>query len=116
MYTLANCLISIFRGEVTDEGGDLAPANIPFATGVLASIREPRMSVFKSSAEVQGNTTQTPRVIRSLTGRVGSNVDIRRRDRVLLEETGERYLVVNVTTPHHFGRKPDKVLDLKLVE
>lgn len=115
MYAIANCRISIFRGTVPDEGGDEKPANIPVLTGVLASIEEPRTSVFSSSAIVQPQTGPTPRQILSLIGKVGSNVDIRVRDRVLLEETGERYVVMNVTAPHHYGRKPDKVLNLKQV-
>lgn len=115
MYAIANCRISIFRGNTVDEGGDETPANIPTRTGVLASIEEPRTSVFSSSATVQSQTGPTPRQVRTLIGKVGSNVDVRVRDRILLEETGERYVVVNVTKPHRFGRRPDTVLNLKQV-
>lgn len=116
MYAIANCHITIFRGTTTDEGGDPVPSSMPVAIHVVASIREPRMHIFSGNDTVQGNTTQTPRVIRRLTGKVGSNVDVQRHDRILLEDTGERFVVINVTTPHMFGRKPDKVLDLKQVE
>lgn len=115
MYAIANCRISIFRGNTVDEGGDEKPANVPHLTGVLASIEEPRTSVFSSSSTVQPQTGPTPRQVRSLIGKVGSNVDVQVRDRILLEETGERYVVMNVTAPHRFGRKPDKVLNLKQV-
>jgi hypothetical protein len=115
VYAIANCRISIFRGTVKDEGGDEKPSNVPEATGVLASIEEPRTSVFSSSTTVQPQTGTTPRQVRALIGKVGSNVDVRVRDRILLEETGERYVVMNVTAPHHYGRKPDKVLNLKQV-
>ena len=115
MYAIANCRISIFRGTIKDEGGDDAPSNVPERTGVPANIEEPRTSVFSSSATVQGNVTPTPRQVRALVGKVGSNVDVRIHDRILLEATGERYVVINVTQPHRFGRVPDKVLNLKQV-
>jgi hypothetical protein len=115
MYAIANCRISIFRGTVKDEGGDDAPSNVPVRTGLLASVEEHRSRDSSTSATVQGNVTSTPRQVRSLIGKVGSNVDVRIHDRVLLEATGERYVVINVTQPHKFGRTPDKVLFLKQV-
>jgi len=115
VYAIANCRISIFRGTTVDEGGDEKPANVPRYTGVVASIEEPRTSVFSSSATVQSQTGPTPRQVRVFIGKVGSNVDVQVRDRIMIEATGERYVVMNVTAPHHFGRRPDKVLNLKQV-
>jgi hypothetical protein len=115
VYAIANCKVSIFRGTTQDEGGDEKPANIPEREHVLASIEEPRTSVFSSSATVQPQTGPTPRQIRSLIGKVSAGTDVRIRDRILHEGTGEWFVVMNVTAPHHYGRKPDTVLNLKRV-
>lgn len=116
MYTLATTRITIYRGTVIDEGGDEAPTDTPLKTGVLASIVEKATTVFSSGSTVQDPTTPTPRVVRQLIGRVGSTVDIRTKDRIEDERTGERYVVMNVTRMHQYGRRPDIGLELKRVE
>lgn len=111
MYARATCVASIYRGSTKDEGGDLKPNNT--VTGLVVS--SVVASIVERDSRVWDNTTRTPRVVRIVEGRVGSNVDVKIDDRVKDVTHDEWFVVTNVTTPRAAGKTPDTVLGLKRV-
>ncbi len=110
MWVLATCRASIFRGTVPDPvHGDPVPNNLtPAATGVLLAVDE-------RDSRTWDPATQTPRVVRVVTGTVPSTTDILTGDRIRDDTNGVLYLVQNVTRPRTPGRTPDARLDLKRI-
>lgn len=109
MWALATCRASIFRGTYTDEYGDTVPNNAAaLHTDVLASIIE-------KNSRVWDPATQTPRVVRVVSGTVPSTTDILTGDRIRDDRNGVLYVVQNVTRPRTPGRTPDVALELKRV-
>jgi hypothetical protein len=109
MWALATCRASIFRGSTPDEYGDPTPSNaIPLYTNVLASIEE-------RNSRTWDPATQTPRVVRVVSGTVPSTTDILTGDRIRDDRNGVLYMVQNVTRPRTPARTPDVQLDLKRV-
>ncbi|MEV8610107.1 head-tail adaptor protein [Amycolatopsis sp. NPDC051373] len=109
MWALATCRASIFRGTVPDEYGDPVPNNTtPAASGVPLAVDERNSRVFDQA-------TQTPRVVRVVTGTVPSTTDVLTGDRIRDDWNGVLYTVQNVTRPRTAGRAPDTVLELKRV-
>lgn len=76
---LANCRVSILRGNYTDPLGDPVQNDTPTYENVPASIRE-----------VSSNETTVaagmPRQVRFLVGRVPSGTDVRYEDRLRIED------------------------------
>ncbi|MFB9924871.1 hypothetical protein ACFORO_25885 [Amycolatopsis halotolerans] len=109
MWALATCRASIFRGSTPSPYGDPVPDNTtPAASGVLLAVDE-RM------ARTWDPATQTPRVVRVVSGAVPSTTDIRTGDRIRDDTNGVLYLVQNVIRPRTPGRTPDTALELKRV-
>jgi hypothetical protein len=110
MWALATCRASIFRGTTPDpDYGNPVPNNtVALYTDVLASIEE-------RGSRVWDPATQTPRVVRMVTGTVPSTTDILTGDRIRDDRNGVLYAVQNVTRPRTPARTPDVVLDLKRV-
>ena len=76
MNTVPNTFLSIYRGTTEDAYGDEAESEVPLYTGIPASLIEGR------PRQVESGTSNTPRVIRMATMRVGAKTDIKRNDRV----------------------------------
>lgn len=110
MWALATCRGSVFRGSTPDPTyRHPVPNNTaPLYTGVLAEITERDRRVWDPA-------TQTPRVVRIVTGKVPSTTDVLTGDRFRDDTNGVLYVVQNVTRPRAAGRAPDVVLDLKRV-
>lgn len=109
MYTMATCTCTIFRGTTVDEFGDLQPANIPVAIGVLAAIKE-------SSVTVQDFATQTPRAVRAPTAYLPYGTDVQVGDRIQDDRYQVSYWVVSTTIDHAPGHQPDISCELKRVQ
>lgn len=83
MNTVANTYISIYRGTTEDAEGDEVETDVPLKTGIPASLIEGR------PRQVDSGTSDTPRVIRQATLRVGRETDVKRNDRIKDEATGD---------------------------
>jgi len=108
MYALATTTCSILRGSTTDEYGDEVDSDNPVYMNVPISIIETASTV--STAE-----DPAPRVVRKLTARIGSEVDVVDGDRVKDELTGTIYMIDNVIRMGSPVYTPDTRLDLRLV-
>ena len=109
MWALATCRASVFRGTVPSAYGDPVPNNtVPAASGVLLAVDE-------RGSRIWDPATQTPRVVRIVSGTVPSTTDIRTGDRIRDDTNGVLYLVQNVTRPRTPARIPDTVLELKRI-
>lgn len=108
MYQLATCRATIFRGAVPNEFGDLKASNVPVVKGVLASIIE-------SDQRVWETTTQTPRVVRIVSGTFPYGTDIQPNDRVRDDTHGVDYWVVSVAVRRAAGSQPDLGAELRRV-
>jgi len=104
---VATTTVSILRGTATDGYGDAVDDNTgtPAATGVPASILEQNRRVFLPAE-------QAFRIVRTYAGRVGPEVDIRKDDRLLDEQTNIVYLVTDLSDPHASVMHPDYQLQL----
>lgn len=109
MYALATCLASVLRGTTTDAYLDTVDAVVVAAAGLPAAIRE-------RTSRVSGGASGQPRVVRVVSGQVGSGTDVRIGDR-LRDDThgGVIYTVENVTDPGGPGGTADLELELKRV-
>jgi hypothetical protein len=110
MWALATCRASIFRGTAPDpDYGNPVPDNTtPSASGVLLAVEE-------RNSRTWDPATQTPRVVRVVSGTVPSTTDVLTGDRIRDDTNGVLYLVQNVTRPRTAGRAPDVQLELKRI-
>jgi hypothetical protein len=108
VYALATTTCSILRGTTTDAYGDEQDSNTPVHTNVPISIME-------ISSTVATPEDPTPRVVRQVTARIGSDVDVQDGDRVKDELTGTIYAIDNVIRRGSPAYTPDTRLDLRLV-
>lgn len=95
MSFLANTTVTILRGSEVDEYGDEVDDDTEVATGVRASLLE------RTVTDLDRNTGGT-RQLRRVTGRVGTQVDVREGDRIRDEQTGDIYAVDTLTKPTGF--------------
>lgn len=108
MYALATCLASVLRGTDTNTWGDVTDNATVAASGVTAAITV-------RSRTVTDAATQTSRVIETVTGAVGSGVDIRDTDRLRDDTHGITYAIEAVTQPGGTGFTADLQLELRRV-
>jgi hypothetical protein len=94
MYGLASHRVSILRATTTNNYGDVIDDDsaTPVATGVLAALAV-------TNTTRHNPATQDIRTIRSISGAVQSDIDVRETDRLLDEGTGSIYVVESVTQP-----------------
>jgi len=104
---VATTTVSILRGTTTDGYGDTVDDNTgqPVATGVPASILEQNRRVFLPAE-------QAVRIVRTYAARVGPEIDVRKDDRLLDEQTNTIYLVTDLSDPHASVMHPDIALQL----
>lgn len=107
MYALASHLVSILRGTTTNAWGD--EIDDPNGAQVVATGVPISLAVTNTTAS--DPTSQQIRVIRSITGAMQSDTDVRETDRLRDDATGAVYIVESVTQP--LG--PGFVGDLDLV-
>lgn len=88
----ANTTVSVLRGQTTDECGDLVDLNEAVYTGVPAILTE-------DSRQTQDPSTPTPRTIRASELHVPATVGLTNDDRITDEQTGNTYMVIEVTRP-----------------
>jgi hypothetical protein len=103
----ATTKVSILRGTDTNEFEDEVDDNnvIPAASGVVAAIAERTRRVYLPS---EGAT----RVVRTYSGQIGHEVDIRKGDRLRDENTSVVYLVEEISEPVNPANQPDYELQL----
>lgn len=109
MYGLANCTISVLRGTTTDVWGDTVDSSAVVNQAVPAFIVVKSRTVYDPS-------TQSPRVVQTIIGAIGSDVDVRDTDQILDETHGVTYSVESVTQPLAAGITPDQTLELRRVK
>lgn len=105
VYGLANCTVSVLRGTMLNEFGDVVDNVGVAASGIPASI-------IVRSKTITDKATQEPRVIQRVVGHVGSNVDVRGTDQLRDDTHGITYSVQAVTQSNGMGLVPDLELDL----
>lgn len=107
MYAVATCTISILRGTANDPVyGDTFATSQVIASGVPASIIERTQKIV-----TPGNAA--PRIVRSIDGIVGSQIDITDADRIRDEKTGQVYVVIAVINSALPGMTSDTQLELR---
>lgn len=108
MYSRATTKISIYRGQGTDDWGDVIDNDTPVATGVLASILEQKIT---SSPEV---TTQ-PHNYRYARLRVKKGTDVQTNDRIYDERLGQTWTITNISPLQNPVVGQDTRIDLMFV-
>lgn len=113
MYGLANCLVSVLRGTATNEFGDTVDVGADPSAVVATDI--PAFIAVKSET-ITDPSTQTPRVVQTIRGAIGSDVDIRDTDQLYDDTHDVTYAVEAVTQPLAAGITPDQELELRRVK
>lgn len=111
MYALASTTCSVIRGTTTNAWGDQVDDVINatvIATGVPVSLAV-------TNTNTSDPTTQQIRIVRSISGAIQSDTDIRETDRLRDDATGAIYIVESVTQPLGPGFTGDLDLVLKQV-
>lgn len=104
--------LTILRGSTTNDNLDEVADNSDdaiVATGIIGSVIEQNQRVFLPSA----GPSQDTRVIRYMTGRIRSGIDLRNDDRVKDERTGTIYVVEGVRQPASPTRTNEIVFTMK---
>ena len=109
MIARATTTVTIYRGEGTDEYGDVTDSNTIVATGISASILE---QTVKAWTEV----TTLPRSYRWAKMRVTNGTDIQQNDRVFDERTSEIWTIVQISNRANPVRGTDLRVDLEMME
>lgn len=110
MYALASALVSVLRGTTTNQWGDQVddPTATPVASGIPACIEVTNTSAFDPG-------TQQIRTIRTISGSIQSDTDVRETDRLRDDASGAVYIVESVTQRGGPGFTADLELVLKQV-
>lgn len=110
MYARATTTISIMRGQIEDEWGDLKDLPNPIATGVRASIVEQKIY---AKAEV----TLQPRNIRYARLRMTRDipVPVATNDRIWDEKLEQMWVIVNISPIQNPVIGQDLRIDLQFV-
>lgn len=106
---IPNTTVSILRGEETDEYGDPKDSDVSVAAGVPMSITENNQRVYVAA---EGRLT----IIRNLVGRVRPGFDVREKDRLRDDNTGDIYLVEGVSQPLSGIRTLDQRIFLRRID
>lgn len=108
MYSRATTKITIYRGQSTDDWGDVIDNDTPVATGVLASILEQKTD---TSPEV---STQ-PHNFRYARLRVKKGTDIQTNDRIYDERLNQTWTITNISPYQNPMLGQDLRVDLMFV-
>ena len=105
MLGLANTQVSILRGTVTDDYGDLVDADTPAYTGIPAALVESSKTVIDPAAQV-------PRTVRAITCVLPGWADVLNSDR-LQSANGTVFEIESVEAQPSLGYPPDAILTLR---
>jgi len=100
MISRATGLFTIYRGTTTNDSGDEIDGAYIAASGVPLALRN-------EGTASEGLNTDTPRQITRLAGRATSGADLRARDRIKDEATGEYFQVDWIVAPLSSTRNSD---------
>lgn len=105
MIATATTTVSILRGDEVNGYGDVVDSDTAIHTKIPASIHEQNRRVYLPAE-------QAYRIIRSYTGRLPSNSDVQKNDRLRDERTGAIYLVTDIADPVSPAFAPDRHVEL----
>lgn len=105
---IATTTIAVLRGTSTNSYGDEVDNGTVAASGIPASIIE-------QTRFTQDPSSNTPRVIRYVTGRLYHGTDVRPGDQIRDERDSTVYMVDSVTTTQHGAILPEVRLELRRV-
>jgi hypothetical protein len=105
---IATTTITVLRGTSTNGYGDEVDNGTVAASGIPASLIEQTRFTDDPSSD-------RPRVIRFVIGRVYHGTDVRAGDQIRDEGDATIYIVDSVTTPQHGAIQPDVRLELRRV-
>lgn len=108
MQWIATHIVDVLTGTTTNTYGDEVDAATVSAAGVPASILE-------QSRVTNRQDTQTPRTVRSYTGRIHPGVTVSAGDRLRHNPTGTIWVIDDVTTNANPVASPGTVLALRKV-
>ncbi len=108
MQWIATHIVDVLTGTTTNTYGDEVDAATVSAAGVPASILE-------QSRVTNRQDTQTPRTVRSYTGRVHPSITVAAGDRLRHNPTGTIWVVDDVTINANPIAAPGTVLALRKV-
>jgi hypothetical protein len=107
MYAYATTTITIYRGtDAADRYRDSEPSDSAIYSGIPASI-------INQTKTVVTQDTNEPNIVTFTTGRVGSGTDIKYGDRIMDEQSGVIYLILNARENQNSMMSPDIVLGLR---
>lgn len=105
----ANTSVTIYRGTTSNQFGDQVDSNVPYITGLPATLIE-------TGKNTQDPSTPTPRTIRAIYCNVPEWAGVLNTDRIMDERTGDVFIVISVTKPPTIiGAPVDTVLQLKRI-
>lgn len=106
---ITNTSASILRGTTSNQFGDTIDDD-------QVLIQHLPVFLAETGKTVQDPSTPTPRTIRQITCQVPQYVGVVNTDRVVDEATGDKYIIIGVTTPPTIiGAPVDVILDLKRI-
>jgi len=106
--------VTILRGFVYDDEGDLVQDGVPVYSGVLAFISPPAQSPFRPivfGTIVYEPGSETPSTTREIPCVLPAYTDVTNEDQILDERFGVRYSIEVITQP---GETVGMALDLQL--
>jgi len=119
MYQLANTRVTILRGFVYDDEGDLVQGGVPVYSGILAYISPPAQSPFRPivfGATVYEPSSETPSTTREIPCILPGSTDITNEDQIYDERFRYTYSIELITQPGEIGGMlQDMQLTLKRV-
>lgn len=106
---VANTYVSVLRGTVVDEYGDVQDSGVAVFTRVPASLVETQRTVFDPA-------TQLPRTVRSTVCVIQDGLGLTNSDQIVDEQTGDKYAVEEIVKPPTLDGAPvDITLTLRRV-
>lgn len=108
MQWIATHVVDVLTGTTTDAYGDVVDAATVSASAVPVSILE-------QSRTTNRQDTQTPRTVRSYTGRIHPGIAVTAGDRLRHNPTATIWVVDDVTTNANPVASPGSVLALRKV-
>lgn len=108
MQWLATHVVDVLTGTTTNAYGDEVDADTVAAANVPVSILE-------QSRATNRQDTQTPRTVRSYTGRIHPNVTVKAGDRLRHNPTSTIWVIDDVTTNANPVTSPGTILALRKV-
>jgi hypothetical protein len=97
----ATTVVSILRGEETNDYGDTVDSQVAVASGIPAAIIESTRRVYLPAEGAH-------RIVRSFAARMPANTTVLKGDRLRDQRTGATYKIVDL----HSQTSPTRILDV----